>query len=158
MGTKSHIAIERENGAVESIRCQYDGYPAYNGALLLQHYNTPDRVNALIGLGNITYLAEELEPTGVHSFEEPQEGVTLAYGRDRGAENTSATRYNSAQEYSHIIRNAAGTERVQYAYLYREQEGAPKSTFFRSWYTDRSLRIDLSMFRVLSPAQIFHPT
>ena len=29
MGTKSHIAIERENGAVESIRCQYDGYPAY---------------------------------------------------------------------------------------------------------------------------------
>jgi hypothetical protein len=124
MGTKSHIAIEREDGAVESIRCQYDGYPAYNGALLLQHYNTPDRVNALIGLGNITYLAEELEPTGVHSFEEPQEGVTLAYGRDRGAENTSATRYNSAQEYSHIIRNAAGTERVQYAYLYREQEGA----------------------------------
>ena len=117
MGTKSHIAIERENGAVESIRCQYDGYPAYNGALLLQHYNTPDRVNALIGLGNITYLAEELEPTGVHSFEEPQEGVTLAYGRDRGAENTSATQYNSAQEYSHIIRNAAGTERVQYAYL-----------------------------------------
>ncbi|MBQ3239803.1 MAG: hypothetical protein IJB00_01320 [Akkermansia sp.] len=87
MGTKSHIAIERENGAVESIRCQYDGYPAYNGALLLQHYNTPDRVNALIGPGNITYLAEELEPTGVHSFEEPQEGVTLAYGRDRGAEN-----------------------------------------------------------------------
>lgn len=81
-------------------------------------------MNALIGLGNITYLAEELEPTGVHSFEEPQEGVTLAYGRDRGAENTSATRYNSAQEYSHIIRNAAGTERVQYAYLYREQEGA----------------------------------
>ena len=60
MGTKSHIAIERENGAVESIRCQYDGYPAYNGALLLQHYNTPDRVNALIGLGNITYLAEVL--------------------------------------------------------------------------------------------------
>jgi hypothetical protein len=53
MGTKLHIAIERENGAVESIRCQYDGYPAYNGALLLQHYNTPDRVNALIGLGNI---------------------------------------------------------------------------------------------------------
>lgn len=33
-------------------------YPAYNGALLLQHYNTPDRVNALISLGNITYLAE----------------------------------------------------------------------------------------------------
>lgn len=138
MGTKSHIAIERENGAVESIRCQYDGYPAYNGALLLQHYNTPDRVNALIGLGNIIYLAEELEPTGVHSFEEPQEGVTLAYGRDRGAENTSATRYNSAQEYSHIIRNAAGTERVQYAYLYREQEGAPKSAFFRPWYTGHS--------------------
>ncbi len=76
MGTNSHIAIERENGAVESIRCQYDGYPAYNGALLLQHYNTPDRVNALIGLGNITYLAEELEPTGVHSFEESQEGVS----------------------------------------------------------------------------------
>lgn len=50
MGTKSHIAIERENGAVESIRCQYDGYPAYNGALLLQHYKYSGWLSAGINI------------------------------------------------------------------------------------------------------------
>lgn len=88
MGTKSNIAIERTNGAVDVIQCQYDGYPGYNGAMLLKHYNTPERVRELIKLGDISYLAENPAPTGPHSYDKPQNGVTVAYGRDRGEDGT----------------------------------------------------------------------
>lgn len=124
MGTKSNIAIERTNGAVDVIQCQYDGYPGYNGAMLLKHYNTPERVRELIKLGDISYLAENLAPTGKHSYDKPQNGVTVAYGRDRGEDGTDALQYGSVDEYTRDLKLPRNYLRVEYAYLYRENESA----------------------------------
>lgn len=124
MGTKSNIAIERTNGAVDVIQCQYDGYPGYNGAMLLKHYNTPERVRELIKLGDISYLAENPAPTGPHSYDKPQNGVTVAYGRDRGEDGTEALQYGSVDEYTRDLKLPRNYLRVEYAYLYREKESA----------------------------------
>lgn len=59
MGTRSNIAIERENGTVEMVYCHWDGYPDHNGRLLLEHYSATPLVEELVGGGNVS----SLEPT-----------------------------------------------------------------------------------------------
>lgn len=94
MSTRSLIAKKIGEDRYLTIYCHSDGYLTYNGALLLDHYNTPEQVDKLLALGDISYLAERLEPDSSlpHSFDydERQEGVTLAYGRDRGEKGTEA--------------------------------------------------------------------
>lgn len=94
MSTRSLIAKKIGEDKYLTIYCHSDGYLTYNGALLLDHYNTPEQVDKLLALGDISYLAERLEPDPSlpHNFDydERQEGVTLAYGRDRGEKGTEA--------------------------------------------------------------------
>lgn len=84
MATRSRIAIEKENGSVESIYCHWDGYPSHNGQLLLDCYSDREKTQALIDLGDISSLAPNLEPQGKHTFNSPEPGTVVAYGRDRG--------------------------------------------------------------------------
>ena len=56
MATRSRIAIENEDGTVTSIYCHWDGYVDHNGMILQEHYNERSKVEALIALGDISYL------------------------------------------------------------------------------------------------------
>ena len=88
MSTRSFIA--KQTGADEylTVYCHSDGYLTYNGALLLDCYNTPEQVDELLKLGDLSYLAESLHPNpGMpHAFDydKRQSGVTVAYGRTEG--------------------------------------------------------------------------
>jgi hypothetical protein len=89
MATRSRIGIEMQDGSVQSIYCHWDGYPQGVGAMLQEHYQDPSKVEALIALGDISFLREEPAPVSdearaTHSFSMPAEGVTVAYHRDRG--------------------------------------------------------------------------
>jgi len=84
MATRSRIAIEKEDGSVESIYCHWDGYPEHNGQLLVDCYTSPLKVQHLIDLGSISSLAPNLTAEGPHTFQNPEKGVVVAYGRDRG--------------------------------------------------------------------------
>ena len=84
MATRSRIAIELKDGRIKSIYCHWDGYISNNGKLLVDHYTDRDKVNQLIELGDISYLAPEVNPSEPHTFDKPQEGVVVAFGRDRG--------------------------------------------------------------------------
>lgn len=86
MATRSRIGIEKEDGTIRSIYCHWDGYPAYNGRILLESYTNREKVEKLIALGDISVLGNELAPAeGVdHSFDNRSPGVTIAYSRDRG--------------------------------------------------------------------------
>lgn len=94
ISTRSYIAKKIGEDAYLTIYCHADGYLTYNGAMLLDRYNTPERVDALLALGDLSTLQEKLEPdpNSPHSFnyDERQEGVTVAYGRDRGETGTEA--------------------------------------------------------------------
>jgi hypothetical protein len=83
MATRSRIAIETQDGII-SIYCHWDGHIETNGKILFENYDR-EKTEQLIALGNISSLGTLLEPTDPnHTFENPQYGVTVAYGRDRG--------------------------------------------------------------------------
>ena len=87
MATRSRIGMEMPNGEVKSIYCHWDGYPEGVGATLKEHYTDPEKVAALIALGDISSLGQFVSvniPGVMHTFDNLDEGVTVAYHRDRG--------------------------------------------------------------------------
>ena len=84
MATRSRIAIELPDGRVKSVYCHWDGSPNTNGRILRDHYQDRKKVEKLIELGSLSSLHENVDPTGPHSFGAPQDGVVVAYHRDRG--------------------------------------------------------------------------
>ena len=54
MSTRSLIGIQREKDKFEVIYCHSDGYPTYNGAMLLDHYSDKEKVEILRIFGVLT--------------------------------------------------------------------------------------------------------
>lgn len=71
MSTRSTIGIENGDGTTTYIYCHSDGYLDYNGRMLIEHYNTKERVEALVALGDLSSLDETI-------------AACIAYHRDRG--------------------------------------------------------------------------
>ena len=86
MSTGSLIAKEIDKNQYSVIYCHFDGYLEHNGKVLYEHYNDSNEVDRLLDLGFISFLDNRLEPDPnvEHSFKNKQDGVTLAYSRDRG--------------------------------------------------------------------------
>ena len=86
MSTRSLIAREIGKNQYSVIYCHFDGYLEHNGKILYKYYNDSNKVDKLLDLGYIAYLDENLEPDPniEHNFKNMQDGVTLAYSRDRG--------------------------------------------------------------------------
>lgn len=102
MATRSFIAIANPKGDYSAIYCHYDGYPEANGYgvgyTLKTHYKSKGKARALIRLGDISSLHENIAAIGDHSFESPQPGVTVAYGRDRGEKGCKARDFATVKE------------------------------------------------------------
>ena len=94
MSTRSYIAKQIADNKFRTIYCHSDGYLTHNGALLLDHYSEADKLDELLNLGDISCLEPTInpDPTKPHSFnyDERQEGVVIAYGRDRGDKDVDA--------------------------------------------------------------------
>lgn len=56
MSTRSRIAMIYEDDTVKSIYCHFDGYPSGVGKTLTNHYINPEKVKALMELGDISSL------------------------------------------------------------------------------------------------------
>ena len=69
-----------------------DGYLTYNGAMLLDHYNSKERIDKLLSFGNMISLNINIEPdpSKPHTFDDRQEDVAVFYGRDRGEKGQEA--------------------------------------------------------------------
>ena len=82
MATRSYIAMKTGENTYKAVYCHYDGYLEYNGRMLLQYYNTQERVEKLLSFGCISSLHEkiELEKGSHHCFDTPEKGVTVFYG------------------------------------------------------------------------------
>ena len=86
MGTSSRIGITTDDNHVLCIYCHWDGYLDGVGYVLKHYYTTKEKVQQLIDLGDISYLKKNVSPdkSRPHTFDNPQEDVTVAYHRDRG--------------------------------------------------------------------------
>ena len=105
MSTRSAIIHKTATGYA-GVYCHSDGYLEYTGAMLQEHYTQPEKVAALIALGDLSILGPNVAPKGAHSFEynEREPGVTVAYHRDRGEElniSTGATVDEVAEQIGH---------------------------------------------------------
>ena len=114
MATRSNIAIVNQDKSITSIYIHWDGYPEYVGKLLLNHYHNDDIVNGLMNLGNLSILAENVNPTDIHTFDKPQDGVCVAYGRDRGENGQEAIVFEDMGEFEDSTSNSW----VDYQYLF----------------------------------------
>ncbi len=97
MATRSYILKEEPDGQYRGVYCHNDGYPTYNGAMLLDHYNTEERVDQLLSMGNISVLDCCIDPyPGIeHDFEKRQDGVSLFYKRDGKSSEDESAQYVS---------------------------------------------------------------
>ena len=113
MGTRSYIARQIGDDQYLTIYCQLNGYPEDTGATLVKHYDTSEKVNALLALGDLYYLREKLSPDpGRHDFIAPQPGVTLAYRRDGDCPGWEATIKTFEELY-----DAADWAGIEYIYI-----------------------------------------
>lgn len=85
MSTNSTIAVKTEEG-YKAIYCHNNGYPEYMYPMLRDWYGTEERALALVNLGDASYIEKRLVPSqdSGHSFDNPEEGVSMFYHRDRG--------------------------------------------------------------------------
>lgn len=85
MGTHAYIGFEKADHTIEASYVHWDGYPQHIAPLLLNFYNATEKVQELVALGGLSTLHEKVapDPDKPHSFEAPQENVTVAYHRDR---------------------------------------------------------------------------
>jgi hypothetical protein len=103
----------------KSVYCHWDGYLEYNGKMLLENYDS-SKANFLVALGDISTLRKGIEiPEGVeHSFDKPNDDITVFYGRDRGETGTDfkvdhtfedflARADNCGAEYYYIMKDGA---------------------------------------------------
>lgn len=122
MSTRSSIAIKRKDGTIESVYCHSDGYLEYNGVMLNKFYKNPEKINSLINLGDLSFLDRRVnpDPDVVHSFDydKRQEGVTVAYGRDRNDKNVQKKMHKSLSDYINYLSDSW----LMYAYLYDEAD------------------------------------
>ncbi len=122
MGTRSRIGIERKDSSIESIYCHYDGYLEHNGLMLYEHYNSKEKVEELINLGDISVLYENITPDPKlhHSFENSQENVVVAYTRDRKEKyDYNKSLYNETiDQYKDICKNSY----LDFGYLYKDDK------------------------------------
>ena len=56
MGTRSRIGIQLADESILSVYCHWDGYPEFNGVKLVENFNTREKVEALVDLGDISAL------------------------------------------------------------------------------------------------------
>lgn len=110
MSTRSFIHVKRTDGNWARIYCHFDGYWEGVGQKLHDHYNSQELAEALVALGDISSLGEEIGEK--HDFDygkrfyekhngnykaqksDPEyirlEKMCHAYGRDRGEEDVDA--------------------------------------------------------------------
>ena len=114
MATRSNIAYRNTEGKIISVYSHWDGYPEHNGELLRRFYNTQDKVEALVALGSISSLGQDIgKQVDFDNRDTHTDTGTIAYHRDRGEELSIA-------EYDDIPSWIADME--EYAYLWNGSE------------------------------------
>jgi len=108
MATRSRIGIQLADDSVLSVYCHWDGYPAFNGVKLKEHFNTRDKVAELIDGGDISALYTNV---GWNNETLPESGPL--YYSSRG-EDVPPRHDNNMSDYL-----TKGAE--EFAYLYTQQ-------------------------------------
>jgi hypothetical protein len=118
------IGRENGDGTVTAIRCNWSGYTKRTGAILRDNYATHEKIDALMALGELGRIAENIGEK--HRYGHGPEDWCDAYGRDREEDDAEAAKTYSANDYLnsyasdyawvylHSITDGAWTVRVRH--------------------------------------------
>jgi len=112
MATRSTISIEKADGTVKQVYCHWDGFPESVGRTLKENYQTPEIVEELINLGDMSSLGKTIGTK--HDFDNRPEEETTYYGRDRGGDDTEPQVYDDLETF------LLTGQQEQYNYIFRE--------------------------------------
>lgn len=117
MATRGTIAVQHTDGTVSEVYSHWDNYLGGTGQTLKVCYNSLALAEKLVALGDISSLRERIEPLGTtHTFDTPENDVTIFYGRDRSETDVDPKTYASLSEY---LENGGGQE---YDYIFLNGE------------------------------------
>ena len=118
MATRSYVGIINPDNTIKYVYVHYDGNPTTRLPLLNEHFNTVEKINLLLNLGDISVLEPSIEKPDGHTFETPVNGYTIAYARDRGETGTQA------QTAYYINDRVLGIPKgIPYTYLFNPNTG-----------------------------------
>lgn len=125
MATRSAIGIETD-GKIVAIYCHWDGYIEHNGEILYRHYQTPEKILALIALGDLSSLGAEIGEK--HDFDSrTHTNWCTYYGRDRGEAGVECRQFATSTE---MIRGYSDCE-----YFYLWSQGEWKYSTRAAWHS-----------------------
>ena len=109
MGTRSRIGIQLQDESIVSVYCHYDGYPAFNGRVLRDNYDTVEKVKELIDGGNMSCTWTN---SGWGNETMPESGALYYTSRGESLEDNAPRLdedmeefFSDGEEYSYIFRN-----------------------------------------------------
>ena len=105
MATRSNLAIKNSDGTYDQIYVHWCGAPEDRLPILHHYYNTEKKARKLIEGGAISILRKFYSTKKEHTFDNPQENVTIVYHRDRGEEleiQRALTTPQRQEEYLYI--------------------------------------------------------
>ena len=124
MGTRSRIGIQLKDDSILSVYCHYDGYPAFNGRVLREFYNTKEKVSQLINGGDMSCTWTN---AGWNNETLPEMGPLHYTMRGESIENNAPELSKDHGEYLKMSANAD----EEYSYLFADGEWICYNT--RSW-------------------------
>ena len=110
MATRSRIGIQLSDDSILSVYHHWDGYPTWLGRILNTHYNTKEKVSALIDGGDMSSCWND----EVWGKKLPQGEYAPEYYSARGEDcpprydNCVEDFLSNGEEYSYIFRNGSG--------------------------------------------------
>lgn len=108
--------MKTDENSYDMIYCHFDGYPNHHLPILREHYGTVDAVQKLLALGNLSILDMSCELPFRHTFNAPQKGYCVAYGRDRGDKHVDAL---YGLTFDVLMNSFIGTE---YLYIFDDNQ------------------------------------
>lgn len=118
MATRSNIAVKLSDGKIKNIYCHWDGYIKGVGKNLMNHHDTQELAELLVSFGDMSSLRELSEPlTENHSFDNPENNVSIYYGRDRNETDIEPRIYDNFDMYEQTIRSSEKND-IEYFYYY----------------------------------------
>ena len=103
MSTRSAIAKKDEFGNFVSIYCHFDGYPEHNGNILVNFYNTEEKVDELLSHGDASSINSTIEES-------------VFYHRDRGEELSEPEHFHSLTEFINYFSDC------EYFYIFEDNK------------------------------------
>ena len=99
MATRSAIGYKTPQGKIRAIYCHYDGYPVGVGHTLETHYQAAYKIGQLVELGDASTLGAQVRGDSTHSFDTPNDDVTVFYARDRGETRVDTKEFETVGDF-----------------------------------------------------------